>query len=249
MRCAHGHEWSARGANLFAGSWCHTCAGQPLVADKGAKKWRIDQLHAKAAARGGQCLTETYLGCRVHHQFVCAAGHRWSAMAINIMKGTWCGRCARRSKAERMRSDPQGLAKLQAVARAKGGACLNEQYEGVQARYRFQCGAGHVWKAVGARVLAGSWCPQCNLERQRLGIEVMAAIAHERGGRCLSDRYINVRHHLQWECSHGHVWKTSPAAILRGCWCPACAVLRRIEIRNRHKRLRYERASGNGALA
>ncbi|CAD6532966.1 hypothetical protein LMG24235_02689 [Paraburkholderia sabiae] len=50
----------------------------------------------------------------------------------------------------------------------------------------------------------------------------MKAVAHERGGQCLSESYVNVETKLQWECSRGHVWLTTPMSVLAGSWCPAC---------------------------
>jgi hypothetical protein len=150
----------------------------------------------------------------------------------------------RADRAWRGQMYPQGLSRLQAAAQAKGGECLDEVYQGVSARYRFRCKAGHVWKTMGAKIVEGFWCPECNVERQRLGIEAMQAMARERGGRCLSEQYVNTRQRLQWECGHGHVWWTAAQGVRRGSWCPSCAILDRIRTRGQRKRLRYERAPG-----
>lgn len=56
----------------------------------------------------------------------------------------------------------------------------------------------------------------------RLTIEEMVALAHERGGFCLSEKYINARTPLIWKCSLGHVWSASADSIKRGTWCPEC---------------------------
>jgi hypothetical protein len=243
MRCQHGHEWQALGYNLLKGCWCPTCAAKATGIRRGINGWRLKDLQDMAVAREGRCVSTTYQGYDARYEMVCASGHRWTSTVANIVSGAWCKRCAQIAHGEQQ-MHPEGMSRLQAAAQAKGGTCLDSEYRGVVARYRFRCDAGHVWKTVGAKILEGFWCPACNLERQRLGIEAMRAIAHERGGRCLSEQYVNARQRLQWECGHGHVWWTSPMAIRRGCWCPSCAILNRIRTRGQRKRLRYERAPG-----
>ena len=50
----------------------------------------------------------------------------------------------------------------------------------------------------------------------------MQKIAEKRGGRCLSEIYVNTLTKLLWECSEGHQWETTPAIIIKGRWCPHC---------------------------
>ncbi|AKZ26239.1 hypothetical protein ACH51_07695 [Ralstonia solanacearum] len=239
MRCQHGHEWLALGRKLLEGNWCHTCARETITAKARARGKRLEDLQAKAAERGGRCLATEYRGARAHHELICAQGHRWMSTGNEILRGTWCRRCADQAIAARM-LDPDGLASIQEAARSKGGECLDEEYLGQKARYRFRCEAGHVWKARGLQILGGRWCVRCYVDSQRLGIEAMQALAQERGGRCLSEQYKNIRSKLTWECHRGHVWETSPNSIFAGHWCPSCAILDRIRAKNQHKRERYE---------
>ena len=50
----------------------------------------------------------------------------------------------------------------------------------------------------------------------------MQEIASLKNGKCLSNEYISVKHHLIWECHKGHQWKAIPESILRGSWCSKC---------------------------
>ena len=58
---------------------------------------------------------------------------------------------------------------------------------------------------------------------KKLTIKEMRQIAKERGGKCLSTKYVNVHTKLLWECSEGHQWKAKPSNIKRGSWCRKCA--------------------------
>src|SRR5882762_4244497 len=56
-------------------------------------------------------------------------------------------------------------------------------------RYRFRCNEGQQWALKGGRLTIGD-------ARQ---------VAHERGGSCLSEHYVNARSKLTWQCHRGHV--------------------------------------------
>ncbi len=62
---------------------------------------------------------------------------------------------------------------------------------------------------------------------KKLTIEEMRRIALERGGKCLSDTYVNSYTKLLWECKEGHQWKSKPADVKRGSWCSYCARMAR----------------------
>ena len=49
-------------------------------------------------------------------------------------------------------------------------------------------------------------------------------IALSKGGKCLSNEYVNDRTKLKWQCSEGHTWLARPKDIKgRSSWCPQCA--------------------------
>jgi thiol-disulfide isomerase/thioredoxin len=48
-------------------------------------------------------------------------------------------------------------------------------------------------------------------------------LAESKGGKCLSDVYINSKTKLLWECQKGHTWETVLGSIKQGHWCPVCA--------------------------
>lgn len=47
-------------------------------------------------------------------------------------------------------------------------------------------------------------------------------LAQERGGECLSDKYLNNKTKLRWRCAEGHVWEALSANVKRGHWCKIC---------------------------
>jgi hypothetical protein len=130
------------------------------------------------------------------------------------------------------------IADMQALASQRKAQCISQEYRGMEARLSWRCERGHEWQAVPERIKAGSWCPRCAIHAMRDTIDPMAELARERGGRCLSDTYVNSITPLQWDCFKGHVWSAKPDSFRRGRWCPNCAILARTK--KRVKRERYD---------
>ena len=128
---------------------------------------------------------------------------------------------------------------LHQTAEERGGKCLSDSYKDPFSILWWECGNGHRWEAVAKAVVNGSWCPSC-AGNVKGTIEEMHKIAQERGGKCLSSTYINNATKLQWECSEGHRWETTPNKIKSGRWCPKCGIKkhgasRRLTIEEMHQ--------------
>ena len=60
-------------------------------------------------------------------------------------------------------------------------------------------------------------------DEQRTRFAQLQKLARKRGGRLLSNSYVNTNTHLRWRCAEGHEWDAVPASIRRGSWCGRCA--------------------------
>lgn len=85
----------------------------------------------------------------------------------------------------------------------------------------------HSWATIQQRKDGNVGCSKCNRKRigrsQSLGIESAKQIALDRGGRLLSESYINIDSQLLFQCSKGHEFEMRlNHAKLRGQWCPTC---------------------------
>jgi len=67
----------------------------------------------------------------------------------------------------------------------------------------------------------------------------MHEIATERGGRCLSEHYVNNQTHLTWQCDRGHVWQAVPGAVKSGQWCRQCYLDRVTNPARKQRRKRH----------
>jgi hypothetical protein len=58
----------------------------------------------------------------------------------------------------------------------------------------------------------------------------MRYLAKQRGGKCISRRYISSRIPLRWKCRRGHEWEVAPGLVKGGRWCPHCAHVARLSL-------------------
>ena len=114
------------------------------------------------------------------------------------------------------------IEEMHEMAAERGGKCLSEKYVNSRNKLTWQCKKGHVWEAQLSSVKHnGRWCPYC-AGTMKLTIKEMHRVAKNKGGKCLSDKYINSATKLKWQCREGHVWEATPNNVKRKSWCPAC---------------------------
>jgi hypothetical protein len=218
--CRVGHEWQAPARSIRAGRWCPFCVRN--------RKLRLKEMREIARKRGGKCLSTSYENGRAPLIWECKVGHRWKAPAERVKdgsrrKGAWCPECY---DSRRRFHAMHTIEEMRSLATSRGGVCLSNEYLGAKSKLLWQCMLGHLWLAIPASVLQGTWCPTC-ARNQRLGLSEFQDLATSRGGACLSDAYVNEWTHLLWRCAQGHRWEATPGKVKRGSWCPKCALIQR----------------------
>jgi len=184
----------------------------------------LDEMRALAVSRGGQLLSEYFINSTTKLRWRCAQGHEWEAIPNSVKQGSWCQKCGfERSAIKRAHT----IEEMQVLAAAKDGVCLSKTYANHRSKLRWRCASGHEWESAPSAILGGHWCRKC--ESIRLGkkyaltLQQIQKTAEVRGGRCLSDSYLNARQKLRWLCEKGHEWSANANSVRRGSWCPICA--------------------------
>jgi len=109
------------------------------------------------------------------------------------------------------------------------GQCLSTEYKGCLEPLKWRCKRNHIWMARPFAIMKGNWCIKCwQIDRKKHSLEEVQKIAQEKGGRCLFDKYTSSSHPMQFECEHGHIWKTPASSIFDGSWCPECYRISRL---------------------
>lgn len=142
--------------------------------------------------------------------------------------------------------DDEALLELHTIAKARGGRCEGSQYLGFSTKLLFRCASGHEWRARPSEIRQGTWCKRCASTavnaKKKLTIELMRAIARERGGECLSEAYVDAHAKLRWRCGKcGNEWDTPAFTIRKGGWCPPCGYRKGWD----HRRVKYGPDGGN----
>jgi len=218
--CSHGHRWKAVQDSVKRGSWCPTCA-------RDRRRNSIEDARSLAVARGGACLSDAYVDNQSKLLWECKKGHRWKTTFNAVDQGTWCPACAR----EKAAMEGTIFDRIRALAKERGGVCLSGEYLGYRTKLRWRCAHGHDWETCPATILSGHWCPKCSHIERRDTLENLQAIAHLRGGKCLSQKYVNQNAKLRWECDRGHRWDAVPSSVKLGTWCPICGMKERARMK------------------
>jgi Zn finger protein HypA/HybF involved in hydrogenase expression len=143
------HVWSQRLAIVRFGSWCPKCAGNvPLT---------IEDAHAAARQKGGECLSTEYVNNHTHLLWKCGdCSFVWGA-DLNHVKdgGRWCPQCAGNLRLT--------LEEAQQIAEARGGKCLSTHYLGSNDPMDWECGdcKGQWTTTFHSIKHLRSWCPNC----------------------------------------------------------------------------------------
>ncbi len=204
-KCSEGHVWKTSWSNIKrdgGNKWCKEC-----------KSTKIEDLQKLAEGKGGKCLSDKYINIETNYDWECDRKHQWRATWLNIKHNkTWCKKCV---------AGLWDISWFQEFAEEKGGKCLKHLSGNGRsnAKFLWECKDRHQWEATGGNIVMGRWCPAC----RKLTIEEMQELAEKKGGKCLSDTYINKRTPLLWECKEGHQWKALPGGVKNNnSWCAKC---------------------------
>jgi len=222
--CAKGHNWMTEPRRIKSNRWCPDCAKEMRGSHS---KLTIEEMQAVAEKRNGSCLSEKYINSKTKLKWRCSKGHEWEAIYDSIRSGKWCPECGRQKSILSRTFTNEDTQKL---AKKRGGKCLSNEYVNNHTKLEWECVEGHQWKAVYNSIQQGNWCPVC--AGQCLSIEDVQKLAQKRGGKCLSKVYERARNDLTWQCSEGHVWKTTYTNIQKGRWCPECSSRKRHTIKD-----------------
>ena len=117
------------------------------------------------------------------------------------------------------------LKKFKKYVEEKGGKLLSKEYFDKDTKMKIQCDKGHIWEAnFGTIYYAKYWCPQCKEEkRKEFYFKILKEYVKSKGGKCLSNDYINNYTKMKFQCNKGHIWETKSGNLVnKGNWCSMC---------------------------
>jgi|TARA_B100001964_G_C14241360_1_gene605195 hypothetical protein len=156
----------------------------------------------------------------------CSEGHEWEAISSTITSGkSWCRICSYAQISEKQSTSDKEIKDL--LESKDGKLIMIKRERNIGTQLSIECKFGHRWDTARLHhIKEGIWCPKCGqkklAEHFKDSLEIFQEIAKDKGGKCLSDSYLNARHKLKFQCSEGHQWDGWPQSIKKGSWCPHC---------------------------
>lgn len=109
---------------------------------------------------------------------------------------------------------------------AERGIVMLSEYVHQSIPARFCCPQGHTWDGRPGNVLSGKGCPTCGrasvAEKKRLPEDTVRQRLAEKG-ITLVGNYVDTQTKTSFQCEEGHVWETTPNAVMSRTGCPVCA--------------------------
>lgn len=208
--CRRGHRWMSTPENVKHGNWCTECTKLER------QEYWLPKIKAEVERRGGKLLSTSYRNNHEKLKAICQKGHAFTFTKKSLLDiGSWCRRC----KCDAMMNT---LEDMQRLAAKRGGECLSTEYQGVRHKLVWSCAEGHKWETTPTRIQLGHWCPQCGGTGKK-SLEDAIELAKSRGGKCLSQKYVNAQVDLKWECAEGHRWQAGWSEVRSGNWCAECS--------------------------
>lgn len=124
---------------------------------KKIKSYSIEDMHALAHNRGGECLAEVYVNGEIKMPWRCSCGFQWKMAPKTVLRGHWCPRCGA-EKASQSRKFP--FDEIVKIVQSKGGRILSshEEYRNKYSILAIQCHHGLQFKSRARNIRSGGWC-------------------------------------------------------------------------------------------
>jgi hypothetical protein len=164
--------------------------------------------------QGGILLSE-YLKAHEKVKIKCENNHIWETKPYYITTSkSWCPFC---SKNRKLTQDY-----VENFIQNKKGILLSP-YSNLREKIDIKCQFGHVWTTVAGNIInSNAWCPTC-VRCRKYSLDDMYELAKTRGGKCLSEIYVNSHTKIKWQCKFEHTFFTRPSDVRNSYqWCPTC---------------------------
>jgi hypothetical protein len=219
--CDLGHRWQAKVAERSGGNGCPYCSGHRVLAGFNDLATRHPNIAAQA---DGWDPTTVVAFSNKKLDWKCGAGHQWSALVGNRVKGSGCPYCSGRFPVLGVTDLATTNPELAAQADGWDPTTVSR---GSDRKVDWKCSFGHLWKASVAERSSGNNCPTCANRTILIGFNDLATtnpeLAAQADGWDPTTVVAGTGKRLNWRCNLGHQWNASVDNRSKGTGCPTCA--------------------------
>jgi hypothetical protein len=175
----------------------------------------IENLQEYAKKQGGKCLSDKYITNATVYKWVCVNDHEFTKTWTTLLRknSNFCTKCKNNI-----------IDELKIYAKEKNGELISNEYINANTLYKWKCENDHNFEKSWVEMKRSVWfCIKCNKDNE-ITIDKLKNHAKEKGGDCLSEKYINSYTDYEWKCENEHIWKASWANIgyKNATWCKQC---------------------------
>ena len=183
---------------------------------------RFLKLKQFAISKGGQLLSDKYIGVNHKYKFKCKNEHEFEKLYNNLKKveHNWCNTCKKWDTKEEQRINRFYLFK--STIENKNGRCLSsvDDYVDKKTQILIECEFNHQWSSTfGSIVEKGSWCIQCGKNDQKYDYDYFVNLANRHNFELIDMEEEEFR----------DIWITKTIFICNKCKVPRIVVAKNLK--------------------
>lgn len=172
---------------------------------------------------------ELYNGANNHITFKCLIDdNEWIATPHNILRGTGCPICARKSQIiKQSKSHEQFIEEIEVI---HPNIKILSKYSKAKDKIKCLCSIdNYQWEASASSLLTGRGCPLCKkinirLKSRKSNEDFLKEVYSINNNIIILENYINSSNRILCMCKLCHYeWKARPQSLLEGRKCPVCS--------------------------
>lgn len=173
----------------------------------------------------GEILSDRYVNNTDKLILKCKYDHIFYMNWKHLHEGCWCPICSSKRSGDIRKKD---INKIKEFAKNKGGELLSSEYINAHVYLTWKCNniSHQPFQMTWNNARNGYWCDECAKQRTKdklkMDISVLKEEANKRGGKLISDNYINANTPVTWMCKSRHVFSQPWGSVNQGHWCPVC---------------------------
>jgi hypothetical protein len=226
-RCAQGHEWEAKPSHVLDGHWCPICSGG--VSERICRALLERMTNAKfSKARPAWLLNDR--GQQMELDGFAPAlslGFEYQGVQHFVSRPFF------HADAEMLKRRKQDDERKRQLCQTHRVTLLeipytisNDEMQNYLVKLLEQNAPGLTFDKLPIRIQdLDVW--------RRKDLEDLRLLAKARGGKLISNFYVNNNTKMLWRCSLGHEWEAVSSSIKQGSWCPKCGNARAAKKRSR----------------
>lgn len=222
FQCANGHIWKAKPNSIKNGTWCPECntsVGENLV------RLILEQIFGSCFPKSYPPWLKSDEGSQLELDGFCEdleIAFEHQGVQHLLPKGMYSKSFERRITLDKKKRELCSLHGVRLIEIEQAGE--KKEFSEILSEIKQEC------TRLGISLpedldLNGFDANAAYINDKSLELKKVQEIALQKGGACLSEIYGGHYFKLEFQCKNGHRWKTNPATIKRGRWCPTCARL------------------------